>query len=281
MTVSVDGGSTSPSVPVVTAATALVQVENPGTSIAVSWTPASGTTTSYVQLLRQGSGQAQSWMTSDDHLTIGHAVSGQGWQILVRGAVTFAAATSYGPPASAPVITVRPQLTRVNYSGSDVQLVWAPLRGYTRFLAALEGAAPRTKSVTGISATFPGALAGTGWQATVSAQSADGVAIGPKAPAVAVILTAPSMSQVSYLPPDLTLSWALVPGQSSYAATLWRGNESVSQSSSGDTSTFPGPFSGTDWKCSVRAQSADGVSLGPPSPAYRTILAPAQEVSRL
>lgn len=273
--VSVDGGASSPSAPVITAATALQLVQNYGTSIMVRWLPAAGTANSNVQLEQVGSGQSESWTTTDDYYQIQKIVTGENWQILVRGFVTSGTATCYGPASSGPVITIAPTLVRVVNSGSDVQLVWTGATAYTRFLASLQQgtSAPQTQSVTTMSYTFPGALTGTGWKATVAAETSDQVSIGPPSPVVAVIVDAPRMLRVAYLPPALTLEWTIVPGQPRYAATLWRTGESYSQSSDTPTTSFPGPYSGDDWYCAVRAESSDEVSLGPPSSTYQPILA--------
>jgi YD repeat-containing protein len=273
VSVAVVGGAASATVPVLATAATLGRVQNLGPSLDAAWTRAPGTTLSYVQLAQQGSGESQGWMTSDERLPIDQPVTGTGWQVSVRGAVTSGPATSYGPAVSAPVLTVATQLVRVANSGSGVQLVWAPLAGYTRFLAALDqgGPAVQSRSVTGNSWTFAGTLTGTGWRATVSAQSADGVSIGPPATEVAVILDAPRMSRVAYLSSSLTLTWALLEGQDGYAATLWNENQTTSQTTSQDSTSFAGPFSGT-WSCAVRAQSQDQVSLGPPSATCQPIL---------
>jgi len=273
VSVAVVGGAASATVPVVATTPALGRVQNLGASLDVGWTRATGTTRSAVQLLRQGSGQSQFWYTAAEQLTLVGTVTDSGWEVRVRGAVTSGAATSYGPAAAAPVLTVATRLTRVTNSGSGVQLVWAPLSGYTRFLAALDqgGPAVQSQSVTGMSWTFAGTLAGDGWRATVSAQSADGISIGPPAPEVAVIVATPLMLRVAYLTPSLTLTWSLLTGQASYAATLFDQEGSTSQTTSGNQASFTGPFSGTGWSCSVRAQSADGVSVGPPSTTYQPI----------
>ena len=275
VSVSVDGGGSSASVPVVIATTTLSLVQNLGASIAVAWTQATGTTSNAVELSLQGSGQSQTWITTSSPFTIPQSVTGQNWMTTVRGTITSGSAISYGPGASAPVLTTAAVLARVVYSGTDTQLVWAPVPGYAKFWAALtQGSTPpTTKSVNGMSYTFPGALAGTGWQATVSVQSANSISIGPPSPAANVILVAPVMARVAFAAQQLALRWVPIGGQTSYAATVWNGTENFSQMSSTDTTSFPGPFSGTGWQCSVRAQSADGVSLGPPSTVYQPIFA--------
>lgn len=271
--VGIVGGATGPTVPVFTAATTLQRVQNLGTSLLATWTIATGASASFVQLSQTGSGTANSWTTATDTITITQTVTGDNWQLGVRGSITSGMTTCYGPSATSPVITKSVTLVRVIYSGSDLQIAWT-LSGFSRFFASLQQntATPLTQSVTTGSCTFSGALSGSGWTATVSGQSADAISIGPPAPPVTVILLAPTMARVAYQPPNLILGWTTVTGQPSYAATLWQSGQSISQSTSNPEATFVGPFSGNDWNCSVRAQSADAISLGPPSTTYQPIL---------
>ncbi len=271
--VGIVGGATGPTAPVFTAATTLQRVQNFGTSLQATWTIATGASASSVQLGQTGSGTTDSWTTTDNTITIAKTVTGSAWQIGVRGSITSGMTTCYGPEAVGAVITTSVTLVRVLYSGSDLQMAWT-LSGFTRFFASLQqnAATPLTQSVTAGSCTFPGALSGSGWAATVSGQSADRISIGPPTPPVTVILLAPMMARIAYQPPNLLLRWTAVGGQPSYAATIWQGSTSVSQSTSDLETTFAGPFSGNDWNCSVRAQSADAVSFGPPSMTYQPIL---------
>lgn len=274
VTVSVDGGGTSTSVAVITTSGAITKVNNLGASIHVAWTQAGGTSSSYIELQQAGSGQGQGWLVPQTSYNIQQSVTGSGWQVSMRGALSAGMAKSYGPIVTVAVITASPAMTRVVNSGSDLQTGWTQVTGSTRYLVSLQqgSATPQTQSVQGFVYTFPLALTGSAWQVSAAAQSADQVSTGPPSAAVAVIVAVPNMIRISYAPPNLTLNWTSAGTYQNYAATLWQGGNAMSQLVTGNTTFFAGPFTGSGWTCAVRAQSSDGVAFGPLSSSYQPIL---------
>lgn len=274
VTVNVDGGATSTSVAIITTSGAITSVNNLGAAIDVAWTLAGGTSASYIELQQVNSGQGQGWLVSQTTYTIQQNVTGSGWQVSMRGALSAGMAKSYGPIVTVAVITASPAMTRVVNSGTDLQTGWTGVTGYGRYLVSLQqgSATPQTKSVQGFVYTFPVALTGSSWQVSAAAQSADQVSTGPPSAAVAVITAVPNMIRISYAPPNLTLNWTTAGTYQKYAATLWQGGNAMTQLATGNTTFFVGPFTGAGWNCAVRAQSSDGIAFGPLSSSYQPIL---------
>lgn len=184
--------------------------------------------------------------------------------------------TSDGSQSSAavPIITVSPQVTLVQNTGNGLLLNWNTVGTYTRYSAVLQqqGQLGQTQTVNGTSCEFSTPLNGSGWSASVAAQTSDGISTGPVGQTYSPILVAPTVTQVQNTGSGLQLEWTLL-GYTMFQVFLQAGGGTpTSQPVTGTSYTFSGALTGSAYSTWVCAQSTDGVLVGPPSIEYAPIL---------
>lgn len=272
VTVSVNGGSVSEAMPIVTTTTAATLVENTGSGLSAAWNAAPGYTLYFAQLSQSGSAKDGEFVTKTSYL-FQTPLNGTGWQLQIFVCVAQGGGNSFGPPVTYTPILVSPQMTRVEYDSNDVTLEWSPVSGFNYVARLQQGVNPPTTQQTSQpTCDFPGVLSGTGWTANVSVKSSDGVLIGPPSQTYTVILETPVMTTVNYTVSQLLLTWQAVSGYTWYVAELYESGQTNAQAVQALQYSFPGALIGTGWQCTVRARSTDGVSIGPAAGPYTPIL---------
>lgn len=263
---------------------ALASVHNGGAAVAYRWTAAAGSgVEAYLATL---SSPATNWNNSTDAHTLtttfNNALAGLG---ACTGWVRAGSADGVvlGPPSPVrTLITEPPALISIDNGGAAVAYRWTAAggEGVEAYLATLSSPATNWNDSTNaqtLTATFGHALAGlgacTGW---VRASSADGVVLGPPAPVRSLITEPPGLAVIDNRGAAVIYRWTAAAGGGveAYVATL--SSPATNWDNSTDfqtlTTTFGHALAGlgacTGW---VRASSADGVVLGPPTPV-RTLI---------
>jgi len=248
----------------------IVQLNYQSGVITLSWIMAGITPTTAFQVTVKNINTGQ----TNDYAATGFSATIP--QQLDAGVPYQATVTQVGVATSAavPIITVSPQVTLVQNTGSGLLLKWNAVTGYTHYSAVLQqlGKKSQSQSVTGTTYTFNGALTGDNWSTGVAAQSDDEVSTGPLAQSYAPILAAPTVVTVQNTGSGLTLAWTLA-GYSKFQATLQAtGGQPDTQVAAGNQYTFEGALTASAYTTWVAAQSDDGVLIGPPSMKYAPIL---------
>jgi len=267
-------------VPILAAPTVTL-VQNTGTGLLLRW-QAVGSYTKYPCTLQAQGGQPTTQVATGIQYTFAGALTAASYQ-------TWVAAQSddgvlVGPPSMvyAPILQA-PAMTTVENTGAGLKLAWQQVGSYGRYVAVLQqlGHQSQTQEVSGLTWTFDGTLSGAGYSTDVSAQSNDGVLIGPPSAVYAPILATPSWTELDYVTGTLAATWQQVtdPSVTGYVVQVTPAGGSPSPYPAGNVDHLDISTTLTPANYAVVVRATNGIVLGPWSAPLVPLTAPPAAMS--
>jgi hypothetical protein len=277
-----DGVSTGPSQSwsVILDTPSVRTVQNTGTGLWLIWNLIAGYA-NYQAALQEGSGTPNLVDVVGPTYTFQGALGGSAYSTWVRAASDDG--VRLGPPSRVyhPIL-VQPAMELVENTSAALNLRWARLETYTRYVAVLAQTGHQTlsKSVAALGTSFDIALSGPGWQTNVSAQSDDGILIGPPGTTYTPIVGQPSVTELDYVTGAFALTWQkIAEAVTGYVVRIsGAGGSNDYEVPDSDRTTLPVTLQPVNYGVLIRGKN--GIVLGPWS-ATRVPLTARPEKPRL